>query len=328
MVGDPSNAVGAPVPGNGYAANDIVSILVYAYRTLPSGATIYSFAPSQPLDVSSNNVFNINWTWDAVPSATGYRLLRSLNFVGYVESVDVTANSYVDMNTGWIADATVTPNMAQTGPSVQWNPSISNTNNLPGQWGILESINFVIEDADTGPFDLYIDDLQNGATLFQDFEAAAAGTSDYVFRLPSFSGTTSSGLLPVPNTGEVSNAESVSGTNSFRVSFQWNGTNATRWLRLTTSGSGLPVGSPINPQVFLDDPISFRLLLRPSTAVVAPPSLSAALLGSDVVLTWEGAFQLQASTDVAGTFTNVPDVTVGPYTNNSAEPKKFFRLVD
>jgi hypothetical protein len=341
VVSDSANAAGVATAGAGYLAADSVSILVYAYRTLPNGITIYSAGATITSDITSNDVFSVNWTWDAVPGATGYRVMRNLNLAGYIEYQDVTSSTFNDVNTGWILDPTVTatPTTAQSGRSVQWNPTVSNTNNLPGQWGILESISFAISDLDeTGPFNLYIDNLQNGDTVFQTFENAPAGTTDYAFRQPSFSGTTGGNILTTPNVGQVSNAAADTGTKSFQIGFQWNGTNATRWLRLTTSGVN-------NPQVNLDEPISFRLLMQPvnATPPAAPaaPLLSISQVADKLVLNWTGGHRLQTAVNVTGAYTNAPqtlspsiwtNITLGgwlsPWTNNFVEPTRFFRLVD
>ena len=110
-----------------------------------------------------------------------------------------------------------------------------------------------------------------------------------------------------------------------RVRFQWNGTNDTAWLRLTTSGVG-------NPQVNLADPISFRLLLLPVGASPVPPpapSLSIKLINGEAVLDWTGAHTLQEADVVTGPFTAVPGpVILGPYTNTPAGNGKFFRLAN
>jgi len=190
--------------------------------------------------------------------------------------VNVAGNNYLDANTtAWTTDITVTPNTTQTDSSIQWYPDSNiNPDALPGDWGILESIAFAIDDlTDTGPYDLYIDNLQNGTTVFQTFEGAVAGTTDYGFRPPGYSGTSSGGLLIPPDIGEVSSSAADTGTKSFHVQFQWKGTNAASWLRLTTY---FPAGSPIpggNPMVNLNDPISIRFLLLPVGATpVAPVS--------------------------------------------------------
>jgi len=332
-VGDCANAAGALVAASGYAANDSVTIQAYAYRTL-HGVRIYSATPAESPVVTSNNVFAVKWTWSAVSGADGYRLLRNVNGYGYNESVDVPGNSHSDANTGWTADFTVTPTTTQTDSSIQWYPN-SNTNPdaLPGDWGVLEAIAFAIEDlTDTGPYDLYIDNLQNGSTVFQTFEGAVAGTTDYGFRTPSFSGTTEGGLLMPPNIGEVSSVAADTGTKSFHVQFQWKGTNAASWLRLTTyfpsAGTPIPGG---NPMVNLNDPISIRFLLLPAGSTPVPPPrpiLSINRFGPDLVLDWTGTHNLQTSVNASGTYTNIPGVILGPYTNNFTEPQRFFRLAN
>lgn len=345
VVGDSANAVGALVNNTGYAANDTVSINVYAYRVLANGVTIFSATPAQSSDVTSNDVFTVNWTWNTVSGAQGYRVLRSLNFAGYTEYQDVAVNSLNDLNAGWTAGSTVTPTNSQAGRSVKWNAMTSDpypvgtTNRIPGQWGIVEAFGFAINNLDdTGPFDIYIDNIQNGATVFQTFEAAPAKTVDYGFRSPDFSGTTLGNILTGPLEGRVSNAVADTGTKSFRVQFQWNGTNSTKWLRLTTSGVN-------NPQVNLDQPISFRLLMQPANATLSTPPAAPALAlsqpGAATVLNWTGGHRLQTSVNVTGTYTNVPQILspntwtninlggyLGPWTNTYTDPTRFFRLVD
>jgi hypothetical protein len=339
LVGDATDVIGVTADGNGYLANDMVSIQVYAYRILPNGIKIFSASPTTSLDATSNDVFTVNWSWSAVPDAAGYKLLRSVNFGGYNESIEVAASNYADANTGWVADATVTPTTAQSAATVRWSPSLANTNDLPGQWGILESINFVIEDlADTGPYELYLDNLKNGETLIQDFEAAPAKSTDYGFRAPGFSGTTSGNLLSAPDQSIIANSAADTGMKSMNVRFQWSGTNNTRWLRLTTSGVG-------NPLVNLDEPISFRLLLLPLNATLPTPppapDLTVNQTGAELVLNWTGGHRLQTAVNVAGTYTNVPQIIsanswtnissgafLGPWTNTFTDPTRFFRLVD
>jgi hypothetical protein len=322
-IGDSANAVGTIVDGAGYTTNDNVNIQVYAFTNLPNGVRVFSANPASSVNVTSNDNFNVNWTWDPVPGAQGYRLLRGTNFVGADNYVDVSGTNYADSNTGWIPGNTVLPTSSQVGRSVQWNPTVGNTNNIPGQWGILESINFAINNIDdTGPFDVYIDNLQNGTTVWQDFESATNGTTDFAFRQPSFSGSTSPNILLSPNTGVVSSDAADSGANSFHVRYQWSGTNISKWLRLTTSGVG-------NPMVNLDDPITFRLLIRPVSALtIVPTNITINLIGNQAVLNWTGSHQLQAAPIVTGTYTNVPGVTAGPYTNAITDSQKYFRLVN
>jgi hypothetical protein len=313
--------------GPGYNANDTVAVQVYPYRSI-NGVTIYSTTGAQSASTASNDTYAVTWNWNLLPEADGYRLLRDLNGAGYNEYLDVpiNVNNYLDANAGWSPGNTVTPNTTQVGPSVRWNPSVGSQTNLPGQWGILEAIAFCIDDSagDTGPYDLYIDNLTSGGTNWQTFESALAGANEISFRVPSLSGTTSGNLLTAPNVTQVSNLAADTGTKSLRIRWQWSGTNTTRWLRLTTSGAG-------NPQVNLDDPITFRMLLLPAnSSPVAPPGppLTINQLGVDKVLTWPGTHQLQSSLNATGTYSSVSGVTTAPWTNTFTDPEKFFRLVN
>ena len=131
-------------------------------------------------------------------------------------------------------------------------------------------------------------------------------------------------LLSAPDQAVVSNGAADTGTKSLRVQFQWNGTNDTQWLRLTTFTLG-------DPQVNLDDPISIRFLLLPPGSTPTPPPqpiLTVAKTAGQIVLNWPGAHNLQSSTVVSGPYTNVPAVTFGPYTNTFIEPLRFFRLAN
>jgi hypothetical protein len=340
-IATPAHAAGAAanIVGSGYAANDSVAVQVFAYQATPlTGVTVYSPVGAQTAAVTSNDVFVVNWTWDAVPGADGYRLLRNVNGAGYNEFVDMAgANNFTDENNAWSGGNTVTPVLAQTLPSISWNPNTTIHNNIATTWGILESLAITpADDTDTGPYDLYIDNIQNGATVFQTFESAPAGTTDYTFRAPSYSGSTSGNILAAPNVGMVVNNAADTGTKSFRVQFQWQVLN--KWLRLTTSGVN-------NPQVDLDYPISFRLLLQPKGAPLPTPPPAPTLLisnqGGKKVLNWIGGHRVQTSVNVAGPYTNGiqvlntnmwTNITLGgylaPWTNPYTEPTRFFRLKD
>jgi hypothetical protein len=123
-----------------------------------------------------------------------------------------------------------------------------------------------------------------------------------------------------------------------RIQWAWNGTTTSKWLRFTTSGVG-------NAQVNVTEPITLRFLFVPGGGALPPapaaPLLSVAQVGSQQVLNWTGGHRLQSSVEVAGAYTNVPqvlspntytNVTLGaflsPWTNTFTEPARFFRLVD
>ena len=337
LVGNPSNASGALASGPGYNANDTVAIRVYAYRTVPeNNVLIFSRVPAQSTAVTSNDVFSVNWTWDPVAGADGYRLLRSYNSDNYTNSsVDVAVNNYADVNS-WSGIAPVTPSQTQTNPSVKWNSAggtsspAGTQNDLQGQWGTLDAIAFAIDDiTDTGPYDIYIDNLQNGSTVFQNFEGAVGNSTEYGFRAPSLSGTTSGNILGAPNSSRVSIRAADTGSKSLHVKFQWNGTNDSKWLRFTTSGAA----PQQNPQINLDDATSIRFLILPVGGTL-PPQPAAPILSinnnvnSQQVLSWSGTHNLQQANAVTGPYTNVPGVTNSPWINTNTVPEKFFRLSD
>jgi hypothetical protein len=334
-IANPASASGAIAEGGGYFPNDTVAVRVYAFRTpAETGEQIFSAVPAQATVITSNDFFAVNWTWSAVPDAEGYRLLRNYNSDNYTNfSTDVVATSFLDQNSGWGGLTPVTPILTQTNASVKWNIQTGSSpagtqNDLQGQWGTIDAIAFAIDDLeDTGPYDLFIDNLQNGATVFQDFEGAPAKSVDYGFRNPSFSGSTSGNILSAPNQAIVSNDAADTGTKSLRVRFQWNSTINNRWLRFTTSGAVSQ-----SPQINLDHPTSLRFLLLPVGATLPPapaaPTLSVSRVGTATVVNWTGTHRLQAATDVTGPYTTITGVTNAPYTNTFSDSQKFFRLLD
>lgn len=332
VIGDSANVVGTANASGSYAPNDTVEIQVYAFTNdFVSGNTFYSAVGAASATVTSGSAFGVDWSWDPVPGAEGYRLLRNLNSAGFNEFTDVWfLNSLADSGTfEWAEGNVVSPSGVQNGASVQWfGTATGETNNIGTPWGILDALAITIDDlTDTGPFDLYIDNLQNGDTVFEDFEGFTAGTPEVGFRAPGFSGS-SVGLLSAPDESVVSNGAADTGTKSVHVRFQWSGTNATQWLRLTTFGAqGIPY-----PMVNLADPISLRLLLLPVGSDPVPPPAPALRwiwVNGELVLDWEGAHTLLEAPDAAGTYAPVEGpVTVGPYTNAPAAEARYFRLVD
>jgi len=345
-VGNSANVVGTALAGSGYNANDSVAIQVYAYRTVPAnGVLVYSQTAAQSSAVTSNAVFAVSWSWNAVSGADGYRLLRNVNGGGYNDYVDVVAATTMsDGNNAWSPGNTVTPTVTQTGYSVKWNAATGydpagTVSGMSSNWYTIDSFAFVIDDlTSVGPHDIYIDTIQNGATVFYNMEPAPAGTTDYALRAPDFSGSTSANLAGTPDSSVIVNNASYEGTKSMRVQWAWNSTVNTKWLRLTTSGVG-------NPQVNVTDPITIRFLYVPDGGTYPKPppapTLSAGRVNGQTVLNWVGGHRLQTSVNVPGTYTNVPQVLsantytniilggfLAPWTNNFPEPMRFFRLMD
>lgn len=214
-----------------------------------------------------------------------------------------------------------------TDGAVSWFGTPASPGMVSGDFGGIDGIAFACE-GDSGPFDIYIDDLANGTNgVFQDFEAAEAGAVDFGFRAPSFSGTTSGNLLSAPNIAQVTSAAAFSGSKSLRVRWQFTTPALNRWLRLVTAGA-IPVA---NPQVDLNEPISFKILIPPpgfTPVSPVPSNVSITRDGSNVILDWTGSYQLQSATTVAGPYTDVTGITTGPYTNAIGSGAQYFRLVN
>jgi hypothetical protein len=68
-----------------------------------------------------------------------------------------------------------------------------------------------------------------------------------------------------------------------------------------------------------------QIQLYPTLGTVAP-TIGASVSGTNLVLTWSGAFTLQSATNVAGPYGPVPGAT-SPHTNSlTSDPQRFFRL--
>ena len=213
-------------------------------------------------------------------------------------------------------------------PVVLWNDAGGASSTLDGNFGALDGLAFASQ-GDNGPFDIYLDDLANGAHgVFQDWEAGTPG-SPYALLAPRSSGSTSANLLSAPDESSVVTNTAFSGSRCLRLRWQFTTAATNLWVRLVTAGA-----TPVqNPQVDLDEPISIKiLLLRPGASVPPPPApsgpgaISITRTGNAVVLNWQGAWQLQAAPDVTGLYTNLLGVTTGPYTNLIGSGPKFFRL--
>ena len=329
-----------PGPGHQWflPGHQTVTIQVYAYKTVNS-VQIFSRAAAQSAAVTSNDVFIVNWTWDAVSDAEGYRLLRSLDGVTYDNGVDVTGTSFLDEYGNWGAANPVTPTGALALPSIMWNPIVAVTN-ISTTWVTLESIAFASDDAtDNGPFNIYIDDLENGTNgVFQDFEGFAAGTiAGRVFNQPGYSGTTSGNILPTPDDATIVNEAAYSGKRSQRVQWQYNSGAISSWMRFNTFNTTVMP----NPMVNLDQPISFKILVLPVGATPVPPLDSARITSiTPTAINYTGGtysgfggvrFVLLESTDVSAllstwTRAQTNTATPGSFTIAPSGTQKFYSI--
>jgi hypothetical protein len=192
----------------------------------------------------------------------------------------------------------------------------------PNAYAAVESIAFCVEvTTNTGPFNVYIDNLLNGTNVIQDFESATNGEPQVQFLGPA-TAVIPGGVLAAPNVSQVTTEVAETGSKSLKVNWQFTDSLNTMWLRLLASGSNTP-----NPQVDLSQPISFGLLLPPPgwTPVTPPPGrIEVEWISPNVILSWTGTYVLQSSLNVTGTYTDVGGAT-SPYTNAATGTSKFFR---
>jgi hypothetical protein len=165
---------------------------------------------------------------------------------------------------------------------------------IAGTFAVLSGVAFAMEDeSDSGPFQIYIDNIQNGSTVLFSGETNTTGSTPF-FNTPTGSGSfggynSSVNVLADPNLAVVVNTNSDTGTKSILVSFQFahNVLNTT-WLHLSTKTF---------PEIDLSQPISMRVLVLPvgtttnALNIISPVTLpnSTNLVGSSVSFTMAGA---------------------------------------
>jgi hypothetical protein len=140
----------------------------------------------------------------------------------------------------------------------------------------LDAIAFALEDlSDTGPYEVYIDNLVNGTTFIQGFETATNAEPAVMIALPNFSSTTTPYLLSPapgaisPNVSIVTNRNASAGSQSLLISWQFKDSSAQDWFRAAFQGTKTP-----NPVVDLRQPISFDILMLPAGQTAANASVS------------------------------------------------------
>ncbi len=210
-------------------------------------------------------------------------------------------------------------------PTVLWNNGTGTaTPDIQGNFGALDGIALASQ-GDPGNYDIYIDNLANGTNgVFEDYEVATGGAT-WGFSQPNYSGTTSPFLLGAPNQSVIATNTAFAGRKCTRVQWQFVDGATNKWLRLVHSGNT----GVANPQVDLNEPISFQLLLlRPGDPVPQPPlpgSLAIQHIGDKIVLNWYGSYPLQSSSSLTGGWSDV-GVSTGPHTNNVGAGPVFYRL--
>ena len=156
---------------------------------------------------------------------------------------------------------------------------------LDTDWVTLEHIRILNSDGITTPVILRLDDIANTTStgsVIQSFETSTTGT-EVIFQEPTFSGSTSSSLVPAASSSLVTESAAFTGVKSNEIKFQFVNATPTNWIRLTSNAT--PTG--LNPfmlarQTGFAPTISFYaqafLVPEPTTAILG--LLSLGLLGT------------------------------------------------
>jgi hypothetical protein len=184
---------------------------------------------------------------------------------------------------------------------------------LDGTYGIIEHLGITTSGADTGPYALFIDNVENSGVTFGMFEDPpyAAGTNNVMFAQPSFSGTTNGNIWNAPASVNYTKIDATqhdgAGAQSDKVVFQFIDNAASRWIRLTTAGS---TGGLSYPVIDLTKPTTFRVLLAPAPTVtsIAPgegqqnTTVSVTVGGTNFIVGGtQVALRMAGQTDIAAT---------------------------
>lgn len=215
---------------------------------------------------------------------------------------------------------TVTPGTDPSG-TLMGSPSLPDGN----PYAALAGIGFELGEAgDTGPFEIFIDNVMNGDTVLEDFESYTNGTPEVLFASPAYSGIIGADASASPRISEISTNNADTGTKSLRYFFQFADNLTTLWQRAVASGTNAAHPYPI---VDLSKPISVRLLVLPvgetknKLTLSSAPRSQTAYLGKELKLTvvpvGTAPYAYQWSkdgVDIASALTDsytIPSVTAG-----------------
>lgn len=139
-------------------------------------------------------------------------------------------------------------------------------------WCALEGLIFSISQTspDSGPYDIYVDQIMNGDVLIEGFEGYTNGAV-VMFNTPNTSPTPNPAVtyLAEPNSATVSSLNAAEGTNSLRLRWQFRDNNTARWAHIrANAGTG-----KFYPQLDATKPITIRYLVLPVGSTDAELSL-------------------------------------------------------
>lgn len=126
----------------------------------------------------------------------------------------------------------------------------------------LDGLLFSIVDDETGPYDIYVDQIMNGDVMIENFEGQASGATR-LFAAPNQAAAPNpvSTYLGAPNSSLISQNNVFDGTNACRIQWQWSDPSNIRWARVPAN---LTASSKFNPQLNTTNPITIRYLVLPA----------------------------------------------------------------
>jgi hypothetical protein len=139
-------------------------------------------------------------------------------------------------------------------------------------WCALEGLIFSISQTypDSGPYDIFVDQIMNGDVLIEGFEGYTNGAL-VMFNHPNTAPAPNPAVtyLAEPNSATVSSLNAAEGTNSLRIRWQFRDNNKARWAHIRAN---VGVGK-FYPQLDATKPITIRYLVLPVGSTDAELSL-------------------------------------------------------
>jgi hypothetical protein len=145
-------------------------------------------------------------------------------------------------------DASLTSNGSSTAPNTD-------------PYCALDGLLFSIASDESGPYELYIDQIMNGDTVIENFEGKAVGSA-VLFAAPNAATAPNpaSTYIGAPNSSAVSQDNAFDGTNACKIQWQWTDGSDIRWARVPANMTN---SSKFYPQLDTTKPITIRYLLLP-----------------------------------------------------------------
>ncbi len=128
-------------------------------------------------------------------------------------------------------------------------------------YAALEGLVFGLGGADSGPYDIYVDEIKNGDVVIENFEGYAPGTvGSFLAPSEAASPNPTSTYLSSPNSSLISQANVFEGTNALRIQWQWTEASDIRWAHILLNNTN---SGKVYPMVNVTNPITIRYLVLP-----------------------------------------------------------------